>query len=106
VLHNLVFTLGAQVADVVRAAAIAVYIVFVVLAIMAAQRGHRAGWALIVVTAVMALLVWHRGSLTWIPVGRWFAALVLATVAALVMTRRLQGPLPPHPPWPPFRPPP
>jgi hypothetical protein len=106
--RNLLFTMGARVGDVVRAAAIAVYIVFVILAILVARQGHRAGWTLLIVTVAMWLLVWRPAPMVYVPVGRWFAALVLGVIAALAMTRRLLGP-PPQPPrdrsWPPFRPP-
>jgi len=39
--RNLVATLGAQTYRVVRALAIAIYLVFVVLAFLSSQRGHR-----------------------------------------------------------------
>jgi predicted DNA repair protein MutK len=41
VFHSLVYSLGAQVFGIVRALAIAIYVVFVVLAFLAAQRGQR-----------------------------------------------------------------
>jgi hypothetical protein len=107
--HNLLLTLGAEAANVVRAAAIAIYVVFVVLAFLAARRGLRSGWAIVVVTVVMLLLVWRPESPYPAPMDRWFAALILCAVAAMVMTRRLLGPPPPpsRGPWQwPFRPPP
>ncbi len=48
--RNLVAALGAQAYGVVRAFAIAIYVVFAVLAFLAAQRGHRGIGALVVVT--------------------------------------------------------
>jgi hypothetical protein len=104
--HALLFNLGAQVANVVRAAAIAVYVVFIVLAFLASRRGLHAAWAVVVVTVVMLLLVWRPSSPYPAPVGRWFTVLVLAAVGAVAMTHRLLGPPPmQRGPWPPFRPP-
>src|ERR1700755_3077105 len=57
--RSLVYNLGAQVFGVVRAAAIAIYVVFVVLAVLAAQQGRRAVWALIIVTGGFLFLVWR-----------------------------------------------
>ena len=100
--HNVLFALGTQVANVVRAAAIAVYVVFVVLAVMAAWRGLGGGWALLVVTIAVLLLVWRPDAYYPAPIGRWFTVLVLAAVGATVMTRRLLGRPPPgRGPWPP-----
>ena len=103
--RNLVAELGAKTYGVVRALAIAIYVVFAVLAFLAAQRGHRAIWALIVVSAVFMMLVWHPYDPYPAPISRWIAALVLVIVAAVVMTQRLttpharrNGPLPPYPP--------
>jgi hypothetical protein len=107
--HNLIFTLGAAVADVVRAAAIALYVVFVLLALLAAWRGLRSGWALVIVTAVVLLLVWRPLLPYPVPVDRWFAVLVLSALGAVVMSHRLLGPSSPRGtrrgPWPPFQPP-
>lgn len=76
--RNLVAMLGAQVYGAVRAAAIALYVVFVILAVLASQRGHRGVGALLVVTVVFLALVWRpyddfpfpwaAGSLRW----SWF----------------------------------
>jgi hypothetical protein len=103
--RNLVAELGAQTYGVVRAFAIAIYVVFAVLAFLASQRGRRGIWALIVVTATLMLLVWRPNAVYPAPIGRWIAALVLVIVAAVVMTQRLsaaapgrKGPLPPYPP--------
>src|SRR5579871_5042306 len=72
--------------DAVRAAAIALYAVFVVLALLAGQRGLRSGSALFVVTVLFFVLVGTR----WYDQGtKWFTAAVLAGVGALVMTNRL-----------------
>jgi hypothetical protein len=72
--------------EVMRAAAIALYAVFVVLTVLAMQRGLRAGGMLLGVSLVFLLLVrtdWYD------PGTKWLAAAVLAAVAAGVTTRRL-----------------
>jgi hypothetical protein len=110
--QELVFLFGAQAFNVVRALAIAIYIVFVLLALLAAQRGIRAIGALIVVSGVYLLMVWHPEAVGASAIGRWFTALLIASVGGLVMTQRLlhapgRGNPPPAPPgnvWPP-RPP-
>ena len=72
--------------DAVRAAAIALYAVFIVLAVLAGQRGSRSGGALFVVSVLFFVLV---GTRWYDPGTRWFTAAVLAGVGALVMTNRL-----------------
>jgi hypothetical protein len=99
--HTLMFTLGRQAFNVVRALAIAIFIVFLLLAFLAARRGLRASWALVVVSAAFLVLVWRPEAVAPAPIGRWFAALILATVAAVVMTQRLLTAPPPRGPWPP-----
>jgi hypothetical protein len=103
--RNLVAELGAQTYGVVRAFAIAIYVVFAVLAFLASQRGRRGLWSLIVVTATFLLLVWRPYAVYPAPISRWIAALVLVVIAAVIMTQRLMatplrrnGPLPPYPP--------
>jgi hypothetical protein len=103
--RTLVEALGAKTYGVVRAFAIAIYVVFAVLAFMASQRGRRGIGALVVVTAVLLVLVWRPYDLYPAPISRWIAALVLVVVGALVMTQRLtampssrNGPPPPYPP--------
>ena len=62
-LSNLIETLMLRAFDVVRAAAIAMYAVFVVLAVLAIRRGLRSGGMLLVVSVVFLLLVrtdWYR----------------------------------------------
>jgi len=81
--------LGAQAFDVVRSLAIALFVIFVVLAVLALRRGLRARAALIVVTSVFLALVWRPNSAYGPPSGHWVGALVLAAFGALVMTRRL-----------------
>ena len=85
-LSDLIDTLMLRAFEVVRAAAIAMYAVFVVLAVLATWRGLRAGGMLFVVSVVFLLLVrtdWYA------PGTKWFAAAVLAAVAAGALTKRL-----------------
>ena len=85
--------------EVMRAAAIALYAVFVVLAVLAMWRGLRAGGMLLGVTLVFLLLVrtdWYD------PGTKWLAAALLTAIAAVVTTKRLlQAPPPRDPanPW-------
>lgn len=83
---DLVEALSARALDAVRAAAIALYAVFVVLALLAHGRGLRSGGALFVVSVLFLLLV---GTHWYEPGTRWFSAAVLAGVGAAVMTGRL-----------------
>ena len=103
--HNLTLMLGAQAYSVVRALAIALYVVFAVLAVLAAQRGHRGIAALVVVTIVLLVLVWRPYAPFPAPLSRWVGALVLVVVGGVMMTQRLtatplrrDGPPPPYPP--------
>jgi hypothetical protein len=97
-LGDLIDTLMLRAFDVVRAAAIAMYVVFVVLAVLAMRRGMRTGGMLLVVSVVFLLLVrtdWYGSD------ARWFAAAVLTAIAALVLTNRLiHAPRPRDPPDP------
>ncbi|WP_428533799.1 hypothetical protein [Rhodopila sp.] len=103
--RGLVAMLGAQTYSVVRALAIAIYVVFAVLAVLASQRGHRGFGALLIVTAVYLILVWRPYDAYPVPLGRWLAALALVVIGAVVMTQRLtvrpfqrDRSLPPYPP--------
>jgi hypothetical protein len=81
--------------EVMRAAAIALYAVFVVLAVLATQRGLRAGGMLLGVSLVFLLLVrtdWYD------PGTKWLAAALLTAVAAGVTTKRLLYAAPPRDP--------
>jgi hypothetical protein len=90
--RNLMLSLGMHAYNLVRAAAIAMYVVFAVLGGMAAFRGLRAWSALIIVTGVFLVLVWRPEEIDPTPVGRWLAGLVLCLAAAFAMTRRLTAP--------------
>ena len=98
-LSRLIDTLTLRAFEVVRAAAIAMYVVFVVLAVLAMGRGLHVGGMLFVVSVVFLLLVrtdWYE------PGTKWLAAAVLAAVAAVMLTKRLiRGPRPRNPadPW-------
>lgn len=90
--HALLAFLGAQAFDVVRAAAIAIYIVFLVLGGIALHRGVKSVAAMIAVTLGFVLLVWRSDQGAYISSTRWLAALALAIIGAIVLTQRLTGP--------------
>ena len=72
---DLIEALSTRAFDAVRAAAIALFAVFVVLAVLASRRGLRSGGALFIVSVLFVLLVETR----WYEPGtKWFSALVLA----------------------------
>ena len=94
-LDNLAATLMWRAFEVMRAAAIALYAVFVVLAVLAMRRGLRAGGMLVGVSLVFLLLVrtdWYD------PGTKWLAAALLTAVAAGVTTKRLLYAPPPRDP--------
>jgi hypothetical protein len=96
---DLIDTFMQRAFELVRAAAIALYVVFLVLGVLSMSRGVRAGGALFVVSVVFLLLVrtdWYE------PGTKWLAALVLTAVAAAVQTQRLlhvPRPRKPGDPW-------
>ena len=89
--RGVVAALGAQAYGVVRALAIAIYLVFAVLAFAGSHRGYRGMGALIAVTVVFLALVWRPYDVWPVPIGRWMAALILSVVGAVVMSQRLSG---------------
>ena len=92
---DLVTTLMWRTFEVMRAAAIALYAVFVVLALLAMQRGQRVGGMLVGVSIVFVLLVrtdWYD------PGTKWFAAALLTAIAAGMTTKRLLHAMPPRDP--------
>ncbi len=104
-LRNLVAQLGVRTYGVVRAFALAIYVVFAVLCVLASRRGHRGFWPLIIVTAVFMALTWQPFGIYPAPLSRWIVALALVVVAAILMTQRLIGPsAPPIGPVPPYPP--
>jgi hypothetical protein len=85
-LDDIVETMMSRAFDAVRAAAIALYVVFLVLAMLASRRGLRVGGAVVVVSLLFLVLVrtnWYD------PATKWLSAAVVAAVAAGVMTSRL-----------------
>ena len=98
-INDLVATFVQRAFEVVRAAAIALYVVFVALAVLSMSRGVRAGGMLFVVSVVFLLLVrtdWYE------PGTKWLAALVLTAIAAITQTQRLlqvKRPRDPADPW-------
>ncbi len=92
--HNLAFVLGAQAYGVVRALALALYVVFAVLAVLASQRGHRGFWPLVIVSALFLMLVWRPYEGGFAPISRWCAALVMVLIGAVLMSQRLTSPPP------------
>jgi hypothetical protein len=103
--RRVIMALGAQIYGVVRALAIALYVVFAVLALLSSSRGRRGIWALIAVTLLFAMLVWRPYADYPAPPGRWIVAFALVLVSAIIMTQRLIRP-PRDGRWPPFQPPP
>jgi hypothetical protein len=93
--HAFLSFLGTQAFNVVRAAAIAIFIVFLVLAFLAASKGLRAGWARVIVPITFLMLVWGPANAMTGSISRWFAALVLVIISGGVMTQRLLAPPPP-----------
>ena len=103
----LVAQLGAQTYGVVRALALAIYVVFAVLCVLASRRGHHGFWPLIVVTAVFFMLTGHPFGIYPAPLSRWMVSLAVMVIAAVVMTQRVTA-APPNrgsspPPYPPGR---
>ena len=78
--------------DLVRAAAIGLYFVFVALSVLAIRQGGRGRATLIAVSLVFLGLVWQSAGDSFGAHTRWMAALLLNTVGALTMTRRLTQP--------------
>lgn len=75
--------------ELVRAAAIGLYVVFAALSILVVRAGGRARTALVVISGLFFLLVWG-GDFT-VSNDRWFTAFVLVAVGATIMTRRLSA---------------
>jgi hypothetical protein len=103
--RDLVAQLGVRAYGVVRAFAIAIYVVFAILCVLASRRGHHGLWPLIVVTAVFFALIGHPFDTYPAPLGRWMVALIVVVIAAVIMTQRVTaapptrgGSLPPYPP--------
>jgi hypothetical protein len=86
VIDDLLTTLMWRAFEVMRAAAIALYAVFLALSAIGLRRGLRVGGMLVGVSIVFLLLVrteWYD------PATKWLGAALVAAVAATVTTRRL-----------------
>ena len=86
-----IISLSRQSILIIRALAIALFVVFVALAVIAAQRGLPARRMLLVVAFLYIVLLWHPFS-GLILARDWVFAFLISAVASLVMTRRLAGP--------------
>jgi hypothetical protein len=87
--QDTLYLFGSKTFDVVRALAIALFVVFFALGVIAAQRGIKARGALTLVSALFLILLAGPGSGTPIHPSRWTEAFVLSAVASVVMTQRL-----------------
>ncbi len=88
---GVIISLSHQSILIIRALAIALFVVFVALAVIAAQRGLPARRMLLVVAFLYIVLLWHPFS-GLILARDWVFAFLISAVASLVMTRRLAGP--------------
>ena len=86
--RNLALMLGAQAYSLARALVIAFYLVFCVLAFLCAQRRLGGIGAWVVLTIVLALLVWRPYDPP-APLSHWAVSFVLILAAAVTMTHRL-----------------
>ena len=87
--------LSTQTFDLVRSAAIALFVVFLVLGTLAKQRGVGRGSGLVGLSVLFVVLIALGGYQSRFC---WLAALLVAGAGAIGMTQRLLGP-PPHGPW-------
>ena len=92
---NSIAFLSAQTFDLVRAAAIALFVVFLVLGALAKQRGLGRGSGLVGLTVLFVVLIALGGYQSRFC---WLAALLVAGAGAVGMTQRLLGP-PLRGPW-------
>ncbi len=86
-----IISLSHQSILIIRALAIALFVVFVALAVIAAQRGLPARRMLLVVAFLYIVLLWHPFS-GLILARDWVFAFLISAVASLVMTRRIAAP--------------
>lgn len=87
-----IISLSHQSILIIRALAIALFVVFVALALIAARRGLPARRMLLVVAFLYIVLLWHPFS-GLILARDWVFAFLISAVASLIMTRRLAGPM-------------
>jgi hypothetical protein len=95
VIANGIAFLSVQTFDLVRAAAIALFAVFLVLGFLARQKGVGRGSGLVGLSVLFVVLIALGGYESRFC---WFAALLVAAAGAVGMTQRLLSP-PPHGPW-------
>lgn len=95
VIGDAIAYLSAQTFDLVRAAAIALFAVFLVLGALASQRGVGRGGGMVGISVLFVVLITIGGYESRLC---WFAALVVAGAGAVGMTQRLLRP-PAHAPW-------
>ncbi len=95
VIANGIAYLSVQTFDLVRAAAISLFVVFIVLGLLAKQRGVGRGGRLVGLTVLFAVLIALGGYKSRFC---WFAALLVAGAGAVGMTQRLLAP-PLRGPW-------
>ena len=86
---NSIAFLSAQTFDLVRAAAIALFVVFLVLGALARQRGVGRGSGLVGLSVLFIVLIALGGYQSHFC---WLAALLVAGAGAVGMTQRLLGP--------------
>jgi hypothetical protein len=89
VMGDAIAYVSAQAFDLVRAAAIALFVVFLVLGFVASQRGVGRGGGLVGLSVLFVVLVSIGGYDSRLC---WFAALLVAAAGAISMTQRLLGP--------------
>ncbi len=105
-LTDTLINLTASVAHWIRAFAIALFVVFIVLGSVAWQRGRQSASTLVIATLIFLALAYDAaGAWMFDPNTRWLLAFLLALGGAVAMTRKLQGPAPSRPrprvgPWP------
>jgi hypothetical protein len=95
-LQHALLNLSVAAFDLVRAAAVGLWGVFAALSVLSISRGGRGRAALVALSVVFFGLIWGSGD-GFGAHTRWLAALALAAMGALSMTRRLTGPPTPVP---------
>jgi hypothetical protein len=88
-LQDVIYLLGNKTFEAMRALAIALFVVFFALGVVAANRGIKARGALVLVSLLFLILLAGPGSGDPIRPSRWTEAFVLAAVGAVIMTQRL-----------------
>ena len=89
-LRQAIANLSASAFNLLRAAAVGLFVVFVALSLMVIHAGGRGRGALLVIGGLFLLLV-AKDRYYDVGNARWVAALILAGIGAGIMTRRLRG---------------